>query len=250
MKRFSLPQILDSIFAAFCAFLLIFIVVRYYVKNVVFALIFGIVAGVLCGALVFIYLGKRRGKKLLSLKDEKQKSLLAIHLCLSKNEELQKLVAKLFCINPDNGSPKGNVLCGQDTVYFLHFTLEKLKLDDIAEAIKFSTENKKIILCNDANSEQKNFADNFLIEIFTLNELYPLIKDKGLLPEKFIFEGKQKLNVFKKIKSKFNKKLTAPLFFCGLWLLIFSYFTFFPVYYIFAGGALIILSAASLVFGK
>jgi hypothetical protein len=77
-----------------------------------------------------------------------------------------------------------------------------------------------------------------------------MLKKQNLLPEKFIFEGVKKPNIFKRIKAKFNKKLCLPLFFCGLSLTLFSFFTFFPIYYIITGGILLILSAISLVIDK
>jgi hypothetical protein len=250
MKNLSLPQIADSIFAAICSFLLFFTAVRYYVKNLILAIILGIVAGVLFGLLTFLYLGKKRGKKLLSAKDERNKGLLAIHLSLSKPKENNAMFSTLFNVEENSNANVSNQICGADKIYFLHFSLENLKSDDIANAIKCDSQKKKIILCNNVSAEGKKLADNFLIEILTLDELYPMLKDKNLLPEKYIFEGESKPNILKRIKAKFNKKLTSPLFFCGLWLLLFSYFTFYPVYYIVVGGILLVLSSLSLIIGN
>jgi hypothetical protein len=246
MKKFSLPQILDSLFVSFCAFILIFTTARYLLKNAVISVIFAVVGGIFFGILAFILLRKKHGKMLLSAKDEKNKELLAIHLSLLQPQKLKEIISTLLDIHGDTSS-NNRVICGEQTIYFLHFSLEKLKLDDIAEAIKLSSDKKKIILCNNADEKNIAFADNFLIEVKSLSHIYPLFKEKNLLPEKYIFDGDKKLNAFKKIKSRFNKKLTSPLFFCGLWLTIFSFFTFYPIYYIVVGSLLLLLSALSLL---
>jgi hypothetical protein len=246
MKKFSLPQILDSLFISFCAFTLIFTTVRFLLKNIIASVICAVVGGIFSGISAFLILGKRQGKRLLSAKDEREKELLAIHLSLLQPQKLKELIIKLLDIHGDT-SEKLNIICGQEAIYFLHFSLEKLKLDDIAEAIKLPSDNKKIILCIAADEKNISFANNFLIEVKSLSDIFPLFKDKNLLPKKYIFEGNKKLTAFKKIKSRFNKKLTSPLFFCGLWLTIFSYFTFYPLYYILVGSLLLFLSALTLL---
>nr|MDE5943421.1 hypothetical protein [Clostridia bacterium] len=120
--------------------------------------------------------------------------------------------------------------------------------DDIAKVIKFSSESKKIIFCSKVSPEAAVLCENFLIEIRNIDSVYKLLKDNDLLPEKYVYEGAKKISVFKKIKARFNRKLSAPLFWSGAGLLFLSYFTFYPVYYIISGGIMLILSAVALVF--
>ncbi len=90
-------------------------------------------------------------------------------------------------------------------------------------------------------------AENFSIEIKQLDYVYALLEEKKLLPEKYIYEGAKKINVFKRIKMRFNRKICAPLFWSGAALLALSYFTFFPIYYIISGSIMLILAAVTLV---
>lgn len=242
MRKINLPLILDTVFTALCAFLLFFTAMRFYTKNAALALVFGLLAGGLFGALGFVYISKKQNKKLLLSKDEKEKKLLALHLSLSSDA----YVLKLFESCLDGKSENGKIETDEEVCFF-NFKMQPLSEDDIAKAIKFSSEKKKKIFCCKIAPEALLLAENFLIEIMLLDDVYKLLKEKNLLPEKFVYEGPKKISVLKKIKAKFSRKLCAPLFWSGLGLLALSYFTFFPIYYIVSGGILLILSAVALV---
>ena len=91
MRRINLPLLLDSLFAAICAFLLFFTAIRYYTRNAAIALTFAILAFLLFGALCFVYIRARQGKKLLSARDEREKRLLSLHLSLSADNYVLNL---------------------------------------------------------------------------------------------------------------------------------------------------------------
>ena len=248
MRRINLPLILDTLFAALCAFLLFFTAMRYYTKSAAIALGFAICAFILFGALSFLYISKKQNKKLLLSRDEKNKKLLSLHLSLSSDEYICNLFEK--CLSGENSAAeiKGGKIFTQDCTYFFNFKMQALSEDDVAKVIKFSDENKKVIFCSKISPEAAVLCENFLIEIRNIDSVYKLLKDNDLLPEKYVYEGAKKISVFKKIKSRFNRRLSAPLFWSGAGLLFLSYFTFFPVYYIISGGIMLILSAVALVF--
>lgn len=247
MRKINLPLILDTLFAALCAFLLFFTSMRYYTKNAGIALGFAICACVLFGALSFLYISKKQNKKLLLSRDEKNKKLLSLHLSLSSDEYICSLFEK--CLSGDTAAEvKGGKIFADDSVYFFNFKMQPLSEDDVAQVIKFSSENKKVIFCSKISPEAAVLCENFLIEIRNIDSVYKLLKDKELLPEKYVYEGAKKISFFKRIKARFNRRLSTPLFWSGAGLLFLSYFTFFPVYYIISGGIMLILSAAALVF--
>lgn len=246
MKRINLPLIFDSFFAAVCAFLLVFTSVRYAFKNAALALVCGIAASLAAGALSFLYIRKKQNKRLLLSRDEKRKELLELHLSLLPNGEATKLLLPLV----ENGAQDGSSIVTENKIYFCNFCLKPLSADDIAAVIKFSTDKGKAVLCNKMSPEAMELADHFMIEYVTCEKIYFELKERDLLPQKYIFDGTKKRNAFKTIKARFNRKLTAPLFWSGLGLTAFSFFTFYPLYYIVSGGILLLLSAICLVFGK
>ena len=247
MRRINLPLILDTLFIAVCAFLLFFTALRYYTGNAYIALSFAVCAGLLFGGLSFLYISQRQNKKLLISRDEKQKKLLSLHLSLSSDEYICELFEK--CLQPEEGKAKikgGKVYSGEN-VYFFDFKMQPLTEDDVAKIIKFKCDGKKIIYCCKCSPEAAALAENFLIEIENINRIYYILKEKKLLPEKYVYEGAKKISTWKLIKSRFSRKICAPLFWSGAALLALSYFTFFPVYYIVSGGIMLILSAVALV---
>lgn len=244
MKRINLPLILDTFFAAVCAFLLFFTSIRYYTKNAFIGLGFGVAAGVLFGVLCYLYISKKQNKKLLLSRDEKNKKLLSLHLSLSSDNYICELFSKLY----EASEIQNGKIFTKDCVYFPEFKMQPLNEDDVARIIKFKNDAKKIIICCSQSCEAAALAENFLIEIIDINGIYPALKDNGLLPEKYVYEGAKKISVFKKIKTRFSRRLCAPLFWSGAALLLLSYFTFFPIYYIISGSVMLILSAVALVF--
>ena len=246
MRRINLPLILDTLFAALCAFLLFFTSIRYYTRNVPVALGFAIAACILFGALSFLYISKKQNKKFLISRDEKQKKLLSLHLSLSSDEYIRGLL--INCLTEDNKPEiKNGALILSDCAYFYNFKMQPLSEDDVAKVIKVECEEKKIILCNRISAEAMILCENFLIEVKQIDFVYNLLKEKELLPEKYIYEGQKKIGVFRRIKARFSRRICAPLFWSGFALLALSYFTFFPIYYIVSGGIMLILSAVALV---
>lgn len=227
--------------------MLFFTAVRFYTRNVWIALFFGISALLLFGALAFLYISRKQDKKLLLSRDERNKKLLSLHLSLSSDGYLKRLFCDLL---GEGAKISGKKVVKEDTAYFLRFGMQPITEDDVAQVIKYKFGGKKKIFCSKISAEAAALAEAFSIGLTGIDEVYSSLKEKGLLPEKYVYEGPQKTGVFKKIKSRFNKRLAAPLFWSGAALLMLSYFTFYPVYYIISGGILLILSAVALVINQ
>ena len=247
MRRINLPLILDTLFTALCSFLLFFTSLRYYTRNAYIALGFAITAALLFGALSFLYISKKQNKKLLISRDERQKKLLSLHLSLSSDEYISDLMTKCLTDDTESAKYRHGAIIIENSAYFYNFKMQPLSEDDIAKIIKAKCDEKKIILCNRISAEAFILCENFLIEVKQIDFVYDKLKERELLPEKYVYEGKKKINFFAKIKARFSKKICAPLFWSGLALLILSYFTFFPLYYIISGSVMLVLSAVALV---
>lgn len=247
MRRINLPLILDTALAAACAFLLFFTAIRYYTGNVYLALGFALCALALFGALAYLYVSKKQNKKLLISGTEKKKKLLALHLSLSSDEYVWQLFLK--CLNADEDCLKGGKIVLENEIYFFNFRMAPLTEDDVAKIIKYSSQAKKILLCCAISPEAALLAENFDIDCRNIDKVYDALEKKRLLPEKYAYE-KQKAGVFKLIKSRFTRKLSAPLFWSGAALLFLSYFTFYPVYYIVSGGIMLILAVVTLAINQ
>lgn len=247
MRKINLPLVLDTLFAALCAFLLFFTSIRFYTKSALIALVFAIAAGILFGALSFLYISRKQNKKLLLSRNEKQKKLLSLHLSLSSDDYICELFEKCYSSDEYKAEIKGEKVFTENSVYFFEFKMQPLNEDDVAKIIKYKSELKKVVMCCKCSPEAAALAENFLIDIKQIDYVYGLLKEKELLPEKYVYEDAAKISVWKKIKARFSRKISAPLFWSGAALLLLSYFTFFPIYYIISGGIMLLLSAIALV---
>lgn len=247
MRRINLPLVLDTVFAGTCAFLLFFTAVRFYTRNAAIGLVFGILAALLFGALAYVYISRKQNKNLLLSRDEKNKKLLSLHLSLSSDNYIKKLFRDLF---GEGAKISGQKVVTGDTANFFNFKMQPISEDDVARVIKYRFDGKKRIFCATASPEAAALAANFLIEITGIDGVYSSLKEKNLLPEKYVYEGPEKITFFKRIKARFNRRISAPLFWSGAGLLLLSYFTFFPIYYIVSGSIMLILSAVTLVLNQ
>ncbi len=232
VRKINLPLILDTAFAAVCAFLVFFTAIRYYTKNVYIALGFAVCALALFGALCFLYISRKQNKRLLLSRNERKKKLLALHLSLISDGEAEKLVSQI--------SHEGEEA-------FYRFEMAALDEDDVAAIIKRKCDRQKTLYCCKISPEAELLAEDFGIKTVKIDGIYDGLEEKNLLPEKFAYEKNDKISLAKRIRARFTRKLCAPLFWSGAALLAMSYFTFFPVYYIISGGILLILSAVALV---
>lgn len=247
MRRLNIPLIADALFTGLCAFLLFFTAVRYYTKSPVWGLAFGVAAALLFGALAFLYIGKRQKKSLLLSRDEREKRLLALHLSLSSDGYIKKLFLSAL---GDGAKVSGKKIVKDGCANFFIFGMQPLSGDDAARVIKYDFDGGKKIYCNHLSPEAESLAAHFSIETETIDGVYSLLKEKRLLPQKYAYEEGAKPKLAKRIKSRFNRRISPPLFWSGAGLLALSYFTFYPIYYIITGSILIFLAALSFVINQ
>lgn len=246
MKKINFALVSDVLFFTICSFILTFTAVRYYLKSAYSALIAAIGGAVCTAMLSFVVLFSHRKKKLNNFLSESEKKSLSLHLSVSNKNDVEQLF--LTALNATYA--EGNCISDDERLYFLNFKMSPLSADDIAQIIKAQTPLKKCVFACDITPDALSLAYDFEIEVKLIGDIYALLKDKNLLPEKYALGKVKQKGFFHKIKKRFNRKLCPPLFLCGLSLLAFSFFTFYPVYYIAFGGALLVLSAISLLISQ
>ena len=246
MRKINLAVISDVLFFTLCAFLVCFTLIRYFFKSVAVAIIIScIVAAAVLLLTLFLSL-KRRQKLIATTVGEGERKLIAIYLSTLTPDKLKSL----FLAALDGTYAVGNRIEDDENEYRFCFKLTPLTCDDIAEQIKYGGEKQIILLCCSLAPDAISFAKDFSIKTLCVGELYPLLKKKGLLPESYPFAHSVKKGVISKVKKRFNRRLCPSLFFSGLFLLIYSFFSFYPVWYIVTGSVLTLLSAVCLFFGE
>lgn len=243
MKRF-IPLIGDTVLAAVCAFLLFFTLVRYYSGSAA-----GIAAGI-CGAMAaggaaFAYISIKQKKSSDSAAESSGAVKLFTHLSLLESGEAAELFRSLI----PGGKTQGDRVESDDAIYFLHFEPEPADMNDVLCAARAKTDKKKYFVCRNALPACAEFAQCADVEILNAAKIYKLFKDARALPQKYLGE-RSKVKFFARIKGNFSRKVCLPAFWSGAALLFFSYFTYYPIYYIITGSLLLTLCVAAAIFGK
>lgn len=242
--RKFIPIVSDAAVAALCTFMLAFTFVRYHFGNT-YGLIAALPAALAAGTLVFLYKGRKRKRALDTAAMSAGAEKLAAHLALLGPEES----AALFARGLDGAKPDGSVAETDRGLYFCSFTPEPADRNALLTAIRHRTEKKKHFVCCTATQECARLAEETGIELICAEEIYGLLKEKDALPGKYLLE-KPKSGMFSKIKGGFSRRLCMPAFWSGAAMLFFSYFSFYPVYYIVSGSLLLVMCAAAAIFGK
>ena len=133
--------------------------------------------------------------------------------------------------------------------YFFSFRLEPVRADEIANLVRRGGEREKILLTADVTPDAEKLAAAFGIRIMRAADVYLLYKETEQLPENYILAEKMKTGWKEKLKFRFQKRMYKGYLLAGAALLVFSLFTFFPVYYLVAGGILLSLAVAVRFFG-
>lgn len=246
MKMLSLFAVItDSIFAAACSLFIFFTAIRFYTGNVPLALFFGIVAALVLGALCFLRLKAKRGRAISLGQSEGKRSNFKLYLCTLDKSGRMDILKKAY-----GGEIKDGALVSGDRIYVAEFTPLPLSSNDICRATAFASTLEKVVVCNSLSDEAKAVADRLDVRVAVADGLYEELEKKGELPESYPFKTGKKKNFMCMLKGAVKKSYALRWMMCGLWLTAFSYFTFFPVYYIVAGGVMLAFSAVCLLFGS
>ena len=237
--------ITDSILAAICTFVLLFTVIRYYTKNIALGLATGIAMAVLCGILTFVRLHSKRGKALAAGKKLKRRQAFKLYLCTADADATNKLIADVT-----GGAITERGITTEDRIYITLFTPMPLSSNEICRAAAANSGLKKTIVCNEADDDAIQFAKAADIGLMFSDEIFEKLDRTDSLPGLNVAGVGTGARIRQKLKGAIKRSNAIKLFWCGVWLTAFSYFTFFPVYYIVAGGLILILAAVCLIFGR
>ena len=243
MRKY-IPAISDALLAAVGVVLLFFTLVRYHISTAA-GLAAGIVAGLAAGAGAFCYIRARQKKSTDVSACRAEAEKLAVHLAILGDGGARKLLAE--CI--EGARETGQFIESENAVYFTDFKLEAADIDDLLPLLRFDGAKKKYFACASATAKCADFAAAAGIALLCADDVYELIKVAEKLPGKYLWEGKKRKKFLTLVRSRFTRKLCLPSFWSGAALLFFSYFTYYPVYYIAVGSALLLLCGAAAIFG-
>ena len=239
MKKIDLPLWSDTVFFFTCAWLITLCIFRYYRLPLWLSLLLCTLCALLAAALFFAFLYRRRKKKFLMGQDREEKEKLMLHLALSDEKSNRALLAPLLAKEEE---PSGRKI-------FLLFCMQPLSADEIANGIKRTGGKSFTVYCNDLSPQARELCERFLIKVTDGVQIYAKLKAENALPEKYVCGEKQKNTFRRRLKISFRKSNSRSFFLSGTALLLLSFFSFFPLYYLISGALLLFAALLIRIFG-
>lgn len=132
---------------------------------------------------------------------------------------------------------------------YLKFQFEAVTADELSPVIR-AEGGQKTVLGAAFTDEAQKLAQAFGVTLKSAADVYTLVKDSGCMPEKLITPPDQRGGFRVKLSFRVRKSAWRGYLFSGVFLLLFSLFTVFPVYYVVSGGILLAVAATVRFFGK
>lgn len=246
MSKIKFYLIADGFFIFFALFFTLYALLKYGGLQFVNALILSSALSALltCGFLVLSII-RNDNKTNAKIVKELKKSL-SHHLAFLDESEVLNLFLSYYQAFFSNAKIDGNkiMLTKIKTCVFPIFTLEKITTKEVISAYKQTKKGYKTrILFSSATSEVYSLYKTLQlrIELFDINCVYSALKKQNLLPNLSI-NDREKIKILPIIKNLFKKQKAGKFLLFGIFTLLFSTVTFFPLYYIIVGCFLIVVA--------
>lgn len=244
MNKIKFYLLIDSFFIFFSLFFTLFAILKY--NRLKYALLLsGILSAILtCGFAVIIII--RNDKKTNAHTQKELIKALANHLAFLSDSEVLNLFLKYYSIFFKDAKIEENkiVIKKIKTCIFPIFTLEKITTKEVINAYKQTKKGYKTkVLFNGCTSEVYLLSTHLKIriELFDINSIFFALKEQNLLPNLEIIK-QNKIKILPILKNLLKKQKAGKFLLFGILTLLFSTITFFPLYYIIVGCALIIIA--------
>jgi len=252
MKKNLLPTIFDTVFVFLASFIVVFAVIRFY-SELWLALLFGLIIAFMITVLFRMLANRKSARYALKKEDAKKMENVLNTLCLMTTDELNTFFISLFdkMKLPYAFDGDAITLTDTNTVVRYYFTFSKAYEGRIIEFYKKTDAGQKLLVVGREFSEETigltpRFAGR--IRLLDGTNLYLTMKRFEIFPtlKTELKTEKQAVNL---PKALFSKRRAKQFFLYGLTLQFFSFFVYYPVYYICFGSALMIFSVLCFFFG-
>ncbi len=255
MKNLKLSVLLDTFFIFIASLLLFYGVFLYGVGGFFRALVLSTVIASLI-SLTFIVISLIKNEKSLKNNDAKL-SLKTFNytLLLTPKEEIINLFSNYYAKKNKKVVERENyIILEEEKVKITPiFDRETVTLTDILKVAKnFNGKLKTVVFGIAFEDNLINFILETGLDITLKNslELYNLLKEENMLIKSITLKKIDKKRLISVFKEVFTKKQAKRFLLTGGIIILASFFSFYPLYYIIFGGTLIITSVFLRFFGK
>lgn len=249
MKRLDLPLILDVLFYSFCTFLISVGLLRYGRAPTGIAISVSVLLAAAAGAGCFLLIYLRHRKHSLSRAERERKEKLLLHLALEREERLNKQLLAAFTADGRGAIEQNGIISVDGEANIPLFTMQPVSADAVAKLIRSYGEIPFTLLVNELTPEAERLLLSFGRKAVRGDEIFDLFERTATTPEKLICGEIPRPRARAKFRRIFAKRNARPFFVSGALLLLMSFFTFFPVYYIISGSILLFAAMAVRLLG-
>ena len=246
----------DGLVCSFVAFMLLLAIFNYYNFKLTNALVLSVIISVIFFALLVTIKNKKRKKELTNVKDKKNLKKFTDYLRCSPQEkivtDLYYQLKKVGYMPTKEGF--GVILPQKNIVIYTLFKFLPINQDQLIEIKNLTPAGlKTVLICTDLTEDAtillKSFQQDFIIVSHV--KYYKFLKEYDLLnPENYLDLSPKKVKLKTLIKGCFNRKKSRHFFYIGLIMLVFSFFVFYPKYYLIMGTLFCGIGFVCLLYGK
>lgn len=249
MRKFDLPLVADAVFYALAAGVLSFCLMRIADVSLPVSAAVSLLLLLAAGGTVFLLTKRSRDRVFLTRRQAEERAALMLHLALERRERTSAALAAAFRAEGKAVRQAEDELLVDDMPYLARFTMQPLSADEAAALLREYGKQPFVLLCNALTPECERLLAAFGRKTLCGDEVYELFARTQTLPSPLIC-GEIPRKPFKtRLRAAFRKTNARPFLVSGVLLLLMSLFTFFPVYYLIAGAALVLVSLAVRLFG-
>lgn len=254
MKNTRLALFLDSFLTLFIAFFCTLILSYALKVKHLYRIILSFVFSLCLSGIVFIAKLRKRRTYLINQKDKKSLEILLANLEIMPDNEVIALLFDFLSFAKIKVEKRKNYLFSSDTVYLFNYE-KSTSRSEFCKKIKEHKNKKIVFFCNNLSEEATALFLSLKNRVKVVNgeRLFALFKKYGY---NFKQEDAQTVKLshlsrLKKFKEKvFTKKRAFGFAFSSATLLLFSRWTFYPIYYRICALVLIFTAILCLIFGK
>ena len=146
----------------------------------------------------------------------------------------------------ESGAGGGNEVRAGEARYFLLFRLEKVTADELRPAV-VAAGRQKFALGGAFTAEAERLAAAFGVELWDAEKVYALVQGAGAMPDPLFAPPSAPK---RKLAFRLRRAAWRGYAFSGGFLLLFSLWAIFPIYYLVSGGLLLAAAVLVRLFGK
>ena len=245
----------DSAISAFICFMVSLATFNYYKIGKPFNLTFAILLAISAFLILFTVLKNLNQKQIKTKKDKNLFLAFCNQLaCQTTTQNLNLLHLTTEKAGYIAVKGKNMLKLEKEKVnLFSLFCFDKVSANDLINCYKQTLKNyKTVIVCSPLSNEAQEIAHQLSarIEIVSVDKLFVFLKEHESIPPITVKLEKHKKRLRDLIKQSFTKRRSGHFFYVGLIMLVFSFFVFYPKYYLLMGTFFCAIGLTCLLYGK